>query len=430
MRDYTVVVDDCATPEARGIVHVRTRPTDYGQANFTLRYDSAVIGLGSPLTSGQQDWLHLLGCLFAADLACARGAETEWNRRIDVHIPVRDPARWQAMAPDLSDLFAELTYDELGLTFYRDGSPPDPPRQRRTRFGEFDAVALFSGGMDSFAGAAQLVADGRVPALVTHSTGSAAPAAVRYLQGEIQKLGDLGPLMKLTAQRRGQTGTAENSQRSRSLLFLGLAAVVAAASGVEDVYINENGVMAVHAPMTAARVGSLSTRTASPKLVDAFAAVARTALEAPSLQVHNILQRDTKPEVAGRAVSLGVGHCLANTVSCWSIARNSRHCGYCAPCLIRRISMETHGVVDALYDHNPFDGERSDDPVAHDNLVQLLMLAQDLINMDGFEVQLDYPELLNTGASMSIEDSMAMHRRWGEQAIAVARAHSYSASLL
>ena len=191
-------------------------------------------------------------------------------------------------------------------------------------------------------------------------------------------------------------------------MFLGTAAVAAAAGGTDDVLINENGVMAVHAPMTAARVGSLSTRTASPSLLDAFSSLASSALGRP-VRAHNLLQTDTKPEVVVRGVRLGVGHALANTISCWSIGRNRRHCGYCAPCLIRRISMESHGIVDAVYDVNPFHGERADDPTVHDNLVQLLMLAADLAGATNeFEIELDYPEVLNTGSAMTIAESLAM----------------------
>ncbi len=221
---------------------------------------------------------------------------------------------------------------------------------------------------------------------------------------------------------------ARNSQRSRSLLFLGVAALVASATGLHEVFINENGVMAVHAPMTAARIGSLSTRTASPSLLDSFSVLATDALGTP-VCARNLLQQDTKPDVVGRGTALGVGTALANTISCWSIARNRRHCGYCAPCLIRRISFETHGTMDAVYDTNPLDGDRASDPVVHDNLVQLLMLARDLVEMPPALVELEYTELLNTGSTMTLAQSLDMHTRWGQQALAVAQNHPYAAGI-
>lgn len=427
MRRYTVVVNDCAAPSERGLIHVRTRTTDIAGQNFTFSYDHAVEGLPAPLTPRQQDWIETLGRLFACDLACDRGPEAEWNRRLDVHLPVRDPDLWNALAPQLADVFAELTYDDLVLHFHADTDPPDPPRPRKRPYEQFDAVALFSGGTDSFVGTAQMLADGKTPALLTHASGSAIRTAVGHLRGELRKLGDLGPALTITAQRRGGEG-GENSQRSRSLLFLGVGALVASTLGLDEVFINENGVMAVHAPMTAARLGSLSTRTASPSLLDAFSALATNALGTP-ISARNLLQQDTKPEVVGRGVGLGVGTALANTISCWSIARNRRHCGYCAPCLIRRISFETHGTMDAIYDTNPLDGDRATDAVVHDNLVQLLMLARDLTEMPPALIELEYTELLNTGAAMTLAQSVDMHARWGTQALAVAHNHPYAAGL-
>ena len=338
-----------------------------------------------------------------------RGQEADWNRYIRLHIPVRLPEVWTPLAAALSDLFAELTYDDLELSFHHAPNPEAPPRQRRAAFPEYDAVALFSGGADSFIGTAELVADGRVPALVTHAPGSAVRIASGRLRDELSNIGSLGPNLMLTAQRRGQTVAVENSQRSRSLLFLGVASVVAARADLDKVFINENGVMAVHAPMTPARVGSLSTRTASPSLLDAFGTVATQALE-KSIAAVNPLQRDTKPDVVGRAAPLGLENALANTISCWAISRQNRHCGYCAPCLIRRISFETHGIRDVNYEVNPFEGDRAGNATVHDNLIQMLMLARDLAEMSPSDIELQYTELLNTGTSMTLAQSMECTR--------------------
>ena len=65
VRDYEVVVNDCAAPPVPGIVHIRTRATPHGKPNFTFNYDKVVDGLPAPLKSREQDWLDVMGSLFA-----------------------------------------------------------------------------------------------------------------------------------------------------------------------------------------------------------------------------------------------------------------------------------------------------------------------------------------------------------------------------
>ena len=56
----------------------------------------------------------------------------------------------------------------------------------------------------------------------------------------------------------------ENSQRTRSFLFLVLGALAARRAGhIEIVYLAENGQMAIHLPLTQGRIGAFSTHTAT-----------------------------------------------------------------------------------------------------------------------------------------------------------------------
>lgn len=73
----------------------------------------------------------------------------------------------------------------------------------------------------------------------------------------------------------------ESSQRSRTFLFVGAAALVAALAGSHEVVLNENGVMALHLPLTAARIGSLSTHTASPPILDRMRTLSSEVLGNP-----------------------------------------------------------------------------------------------------------------------------------------------------
>jgi Queuosine biosynthesis protein QueC len=433
VRSYTVVVNDCAAPPALGVLAIRTRDTLFGVRNFSLRFDDAVAGLPDRLTDLQMDWLEILGCLFAVDMACERGqGDVEWARQISAHIPVRDPGHWEAFRPQFELIWSDLTQDDLTIHFEADPTPTSAPRQSRTPFVEHDGVALLSGGQDSFAGALELLLDrGERPFLLSHS----ASGAVNTAQTQVESI--LRGIRAETVRVRIGAGKApnqpfpgsESSQRSRTLLFVGVAALVAVAGGSNRVYLNENGIMAVHVPLTAARIGSLSTHTASPPIVAKMQQLAAAALGG-NLAIDNILIGRTKPEVVEVAVALGHGDDMQHTVSCWQIGRTRTHCGFCAPCIMRRISCETHGVPDVPYDADVFEDPHAiDDQRARDNLTHFVALIDDLASLPDVDLEYEYPELLTGSPAMNLADCIALHRRWATQAQAVLGSHTVPTSL-
>jgi hypothetical protein len=211
---------------------------------------------------------------------------------------------------------------------------------------------------------------------------------------------------------------------------MGAAAVIAAVQEVEEVYISENGVMAVHVPLTSARIGSLSTKTAYPPIVERISTVASAVLGAPMV-IRNNLIAETKPEVVSSAKLLRVSDALPETASCWTWQRHRQHCGVCIPCLIRRISFEREGLVDLPYLSDPFD-----DPVAvrkafaHDNMAHLCQVVQAIDGLSDIDFELEHPEILDGGEMISPADARHLYRRWASQAIAVLEGHPVSQDYL
>lgn len=432
MREFTVVVNDCAAPPVPGLLSIRTRDTSFGARNFALRFGDAVDGLPDRLNDRQMDWLEVLGSLFAVDMACDRGrGDVDWARMIDAYIPVRDPGHWARFRSQVEAIWSDLTQDDLTIHFEPDADPSAPPRQSKTAFVEHDAVALLSGGQDSFAGALELLDQGGRPLLLSHS----ASGAVNTAQTQVEAIlrGVFPDIMRVHV-GAGKAGNqpfpgTESSQRSRTLMFVGVAALVAHAGGSNKVYLNENGIMAIHVPLTAARIGSLSTHTASPPIVARMQALANAML-GDGIEIRNNLVDRTKPDVVGAAVSLGHGDNMQHTVSCWQIGRTRTHCGICAPCIMRRISCETHGIADVPYDLDIFeDADALADDRARDNLIHFLALVDDLSSLTDVELEYEYPELLSGAPAMTLAETIALHRRWASQADSVLQSHSVPVSL-
>lgn len=432
MRRYAVVVNDCAAPSVPGILPIRSRDTQYGRRNFALRVDDLAQGLPALLDERHMDWLEILGHLFAVDMACERGdGDVDWSRSVQAWLPVRDPDFWEQHRPAIEGIWTDLTADELLLRFEQDQSPASPPRMGRVPFPSHDCVALVSGGQDSFTGALDLIDGHRHPLLLSHSASGAVNSAQNAVEAILRDLDPKIMRLKLGAgkARDRPFPGMEPSQRSRTFLFVGAAALVATLGGSDEVVLNENGIMALHLPLTAARIGSLSTHTASPPILERMRALASDVLGRP-LRVENRLVAMTKPEVVGRAVALSQGPNMAKTVSCWQIGRTSRHCGICAPCLLRRVSCESHDVPDVAYDVDIFDDDSAlDDPRARDNITHFVSLIEDLNELTDVELEYEYPELLGAGPAMTLTDAIGLHRRWAGEASAILFSHPVPAQL-
>lgn len=429
-RSFAVIVNECAAVAHSNPRAVNFRPTPNGEPNFRLAPEKLVTGLPRELNARELDWLELLVSIFAADLACGRGrGDVDWGRDIELHVPLRDPDAWQAHVIGLQEVFADLTSDRLRLHLYPETEPLLPPRYGQ-QWDDYDSVALLSGGVDSFVGALTLLDAGRRPLLVSHGSGAITTPQRAVYEALGHRFGS-SPFARLTAHTvQDSFPDREDSQRARSMLFMGAAALLAAVCGLEDVYLNENGVLAVHVPLTEARIGSLSTKTAYPPIVERMANIASQTLGSP-VRIRNELIGQTKPEVVERALALDAGGHLRRTASCWTWWQDRRHCGVCVPCLMRRIAFELHGVGDETPTADPFrDPDAVTRPFARDNLVHLCSVVEEIESLDDLRFELEHPEILDGGPQLTPAEARELYRRWGDQALQILTAHLVPRGLL
>src|SRR5690606_34405940 len=90
----------------------------------------------------------------------------------------------------------------------------------------------------------------------------------------------------------------ENTQRTRSFLFLCLAALVSRRCDFNKVlYMAENGQFAIHLPLNQARIGPFSTHTADPQFVQITKELLKILLRNPKFDIINPYLYKTKAEV-------------------------------------------------------------------------------------------------------------------------------------
>lgn len=319
-------------------------------ANTTMdfRLDGRPATLG--LLDGTLDFLDLGAIVYLADEMVDRAQTSDyWTRSIRCLVPVADPELWHSAESDLMDTLSLLSGDWWQFDFCRlDRSVPLRPH-RQGLPDDCDAVCLFSGGTDSLLGAISLLESGRKVLLVGHQAERQAASAQRALAAMLRELYPnqlhlLQCSMSRSVRRNTEFGLApktERSHRPRSFLFLTLGVAAAAKCGIDDVFMPENGLMTLNIPLQKSRTGALSTRTTHPLFMLRFLKLARDTVGFNG-SIRNPFITQSKTDLLRNLPSV-LRPLLVRSNSCSRPSRFNylrvRHCGYCVPCIHRRIAL-------------------------------------------------------------------------------------------
>lgn len=377
-------------------------------------------------TSLENDLLTVASAIYACDLAFRRGEREEITRSVVLQISVVNHQAFKVAKQSLELLLWTLTHDNWTIEFKRiDGQPES---QRNWPEGEGSTI-LFSGGVDSFAGALELLTNkGRnAVQLASHIT---ANPVTRQSQDDLvlylsSRFG--GAPNKITVRsggrKRGQylfpsDGEREETQRTRSFMYLAVAALGARRSGHDElVVIAENGQMAIHLPLSTARIGAFSTHTAHPEFVAQAVQFFSSILDF-NCRVTNPFLYKTKAEVVSTIIPSD-RPALAQSVSCWRGSRVSsyNHCGDCVPCLVRRIAFEQNGIALSEYKRDLFAENvvaLGVDDEGKRNLIELAEFAKAFLSLTDAELLMQFPDLISTDFDQAA--AIAMYRRFAVEA--------------
>lgn len=327
---------------------------DYGLGQVLDQF--AELGLRPSETT--VDLVLLAATVTAADTRISRAvsAQDAWTREIDIHLPVQDPVLWKGLVPLITTTLNFLTGDRWGIHFHSRPSSVGKlvPVPTQLRLADHTSVCLFSGGLDSFIGAIDLLARDQVPLLVSHYWDNITSSYQTHCAEVLKRRYGGTAFHHIRARVGFPTDTVEDDYvedtlRGRSFLFFSLAAMAADALGGDMVvHVPENGLISLNVPLDPLRLGALSTRTTHPYYMARFDDLLRGL--GLTVRLENPYAFMTKGEMAkGCADQTFLREETQNTMSCSSPGsrrydpdpneRAPKHCGRCVPCLIRRAAI-------------------------------------------------------------------------------------------
>ncbi|GAA0573889.1 MULTISPECIES: 7-cyano-7-deazaguanine synthase [Pseudomonadota] len=352
----------CGNASAKGISddpknEIRLRLSGVkGEGNVTLRIEDIHSKMFGSVPTRFHDLLEIATYVYSADQVILRGADDVdsfgdgWRRDLHFVVPVRNPDFWngEEVKNALTSTLDFLSDDNYAFSFVKleqDHSFQDylEFNDAQTMYGKPEQVVMFSGGLDSLAGALdEVLGQRRRVVLVTHKATPKLNTRHKTLQELLaQKAGDNAPHQISVRVHKKKPLNREYTQRSRSFLFVSIGATIAKMLGLSSVRFYENGVISLNLPVCAQVVGGRATRTTHPKVMKGFQDIITLVAEAP-FTVENPYIWKTKAEVVEQIVKLGCADLIKHSMTCthtWEMTNQHTHCGLCSQCIDRRFAV-------------------------------------------------------------------------------------------
>ncbi len=388
------------------------------------------------ISSLEADLLVLASSIFAADRATARGEREDFQRNLELSVPVVNLARLMPLVPDIEEILRLLSQDGWTISLRQASGIVETIPEASPGVG---TTLLFSGGLDSLAAAIEYGRHSTTLELVSHRTRNTSTISTQNELAALLASGGFNVSHRhffVSSTNQGPTDIehgVENTQRTRSFVFLVLGAIVARRTRNYDLlYLAENGQMAIHLPLTTARIGAFSTHTAHPDVLVAMERFLGTALGFPVRLVNPYVLR-TKREVVD-VVRRHLPEAIPAASSCWRNAHlpaGTTHCGACVPCYVRRIAVEHSGPDTTRYARDVWANDIAGLPPDDDGRRNFADLAEFIVRFEtatNEELMSEFPDLLSE--NFDAHEVIEMYSRFAREARTVLARYPATAPFL
>jgi 7-cyano-7-deazaguanine synthase in queuosine biosynthesis len=409
--------------------------------NVNIRIEDLAKVFSQHLSPRLLDLLEIAAYVYTADCATDRGEDwtdnhsTEpWERDFRFVIPVRDLSFWERIEIQslLSQFLQFLSDDKYSFKFC--ALDADRPSQTYLEFGTdedwpfhgVDRVLMFSGGLDSLAGAIETASAGENLVLVTHRPMAVLAKRVGDLFSKLRRKYPV-KMIHIPVWVNKQKGLDhEDTQRTRSFLFSALGTIVAESVRARGVRFFENGVVSLNLPIADEVLRARASRTTHPLALYLLTEFYRLILER-DFEIDNPYVFKTKADIVSIIAKNGGNDLISSTCSCARPglfkSKTQWHCGTCSQCIDRRIAIIAAGQaeydLDTDYKSDVFVGARTEG-YEKNMAVNYLRHGLELYRMSDEEMAAKFNLELGRAARCfpkqreAAQQFIRLHRRHGE----------------
>jgi hypothetical protein len=340
--------------------------------NINLELPHFVRAVNCHFPDRVKDLLEIAGYVYAADRMIGRGSNNtleyhSWSRELQFIIKVRDAIFWNK--PEIRQAISSaLTFvsGDKGYTFTFEGGGIDIgqsslfddvniPLQKK----ENSIIALFSGGLDSLAGALEILTKSdKNLILISHRSNSTGVAKIQKgIHGLLDK--DFPGRIQyfpFFCNLHGERAV-EETQRTRIFLYTAIAYSLSTLASEKEIHVFENGVTSLNFSKRADLINARASRTTHPKtlrLLEEFYSL----IGGERRPIIHPFLFNTKTDILNKIKEAGKLTYINSTISCtktflkFQNNTQASHCGGCSQCVDRRFAAFASGLeeYDAIYD--------------------------------------------------------------------------------
>lgn len=406
-----------------------------------ISFENVAKVLRHNISSRLVDFLEIASYVFTADCATGRGKKwtddysTEpWGRDFAFVIPVRDPDFWNTakIKDHVEEVLGFLSNDKYSFTFLPLGCDR-ADQQSYFEFGDLEdwpfhspeRVLMFSGGLDSLAGAVDTAMSGGKSVLVSHRPVSTLDSRQKRLFTELQRRFPDQLIHIPVWINKAESFGREPTQRTRSFLYAALGTLVAQSVQAGGVRFYENGIVSLNLPIAEEALRARASRTTHPVALHLLASLC-TAVAERDFAIDNPYLFKTKTDVVETLGSHQAAYLIAHTCSCSHSmfqSKTQRHCGRCSQCIDRRFATTAADVLaydsETDYVSDVFVGPRKD-PLERAIAVDYTRHGMELYRRSETELAATFNAELTRAVryeakrSEAAQSILSMHKRHGE----------------
>lgn len=291
------------------------------------------------------DIVNVMLAAFDGDISTGGDPNNKAPRKIAISAKVYNIERWESSKDQLIELLNWVSGDLFNVMFEKNTKifnilPLEIPSSQKK------CITLFSGGLDSLAGAYHNFSSNILSDYVGYVNKSEEQTHQVLLQSFYNKIFSVHG-SEIDIRNKYQKAKTFHFQSTRSLLYLSLAISKAISNSTREIRMYENGILSLNPEF-----GRFTTKTTHPKTIFLYNELL-TAL-GYDIRILNKFEYKTKGEVIAN-MNFEFKSQIKNTFTCGK-SRAGRHykhkgqCGTCIPCILRKISLASH-------DNETFDTE-------------------------------------------------------------------------